>query len=139
MELRLIRQYRKEDYTIGKLYINGVYFCDTLEDKDRGLDDRMSEAEIKAKKVYGQTAIPTGRYKITLTYSRKFGRVLPLLWYVKAFDGVRIHRGNTAKDTYGCPLVGKNKAKGMVLDSAKTETALLRMMKNETDITITIL
>lgn len=139
MELRLIRQYRKEDYTIGKLYVNGVYFCDTLEDKDRGLDDRMSEAEIKAKKVYGQTAIPTGRYNVTLTHSRKFGRVLPLLWNVKGFDGVRIHRGNTAKDTYGCPLVGKNKAKGMVLDSAKTETALLRMMKTETDITITIL
>lgn len=129
MEIKIERKYRKEDYTIGRMYLDGQYFCDTLEDKDRGLTDDMSEAEIASRKVYGYTAIPTGTYKVILTYSRKFKRVLPLICDVKAFDGIRIHRGNTAKDTYGCPLVGRNTAKGMVLDSAKTETALLRILK----------
>lgn len=97
MELLLKRIARKETYTIGHLYLNGEYFCDTLEDKDRGLDnDKMSIAEIKAIKVPRETAIPTGKYEVSITYSPRFKRMMPLLSGVKGFSGVRIHTGNYA-------------------------------------------
>ena len=66
MHLKLIRKYKKPSYTIGLLYINDVFFCNTLEDTDRGLDSKMTEPEILSKKIYGETAIPTGKYDITL-------------------------------------------------------------------------
>lgn len=118
----------KDTYTIGKLYIDGVYFCDTVEDKDRGLDDSMEESEIRKKKVYGLTAIPLGTYKVEITYSPKFKKNLPLLIGVKGFEGIRIHSGNTAKDSLGCIIVGKNKKVGMVLDSRATMTKLLKVL-----------
>jgi hypothetical protein len=118
----------KDTYTIGKLYIDGVYFCDTIEDKDRGLDDSMEESEIRKKKVYGLTAIPLGTYKVEITYSPKFKKNLPLLIGVKGFEGIRIHSGNTAKDSLGCIIVGKNKKVGMVLDSRATMTKLLKVL-----------
>lgn len=118
----------KDTYTIGKLYIDGVYFCDTIEDKDRGLDDSMEESEIRKKKVYGLTAIPLGTYKVEITYSPKFKKNLPLLIGVKGFEGIRIHSGNTAKDSLGCIIVGRNKKVGMVLDSRSTMTKLLKVL-----------
>jgi hypothetical protein len=118
----------KDTYTIGKLYIDGVYFCDTIEDKDRGLDDSMEESEIRKKKVYGLTAIPLGTYKVEITYSPKFKKNLPLLIGVKGFEGIRIHSGNTAKDSLGCIIVGRNKKVGMVLDSRATMTKLLKAL-----------
>jgi hypothetical protein len=118
----------KDTYTIGKLYIDGVYFCDTIEDKDRGLDDSMEESEIRKKKVYGLTAIPLGTYKVEITYSPKFKKNLPLLIGVKGFEGIRIHSGNTAKDSLGCIIVGRNKKVGMVLDSRATMTKLLKVL-----------
>lgn len=118
----------KDTYTIGKLYIDGVYFCDTIEDKDRGLDDSMEESVIKERKVYGETAIPMGTYKVEITYSPKFKKNLPLLIGVKGFEGIRIHSGNTAKDSLGCIIVGKNKKVGMVLDSRSTMTKLLKVL-----------
>ena len=118
----------KDTYTIGKLYIDGVYFCDTIEDKDRGLDDSMEESTIKSKKVYGETAIPLGTYKVEITYSPKFKKNLPLLIGVKGFEGIRIHSGNTAKDSLGCIIVGRNKKVGMVLDSRATMTKLLKVL-----------
>lgn len=120
----------KDTYTIGKLYIDGVYFADTIEDKDRGLDDSMEESEIRKKKVYGETAIPLGTYKVEITYSPKFKKNLPLLYNVKGFEGIRIHSGNTAEDSLGCIIVGKNKKVGMVLDSRSTMTKLMKILTN---------
>ena len=125
MNLLLERIAKKPDYTIGKLYIDGTYFCDTLEDTDRGLTTGMSSAEIAKRKVYAKTAIPTGRYKITLEYSLKFsprhkGRNMPLLHNVMGFSGILIHEGNTVEDTSGCLLVGKNTVKGGLTESKAT-------------------
>ena len=129
MEIVGVRFHKKEKYTIGKMYINGTYFCDTLEDTDRGLTQEMNLDIIDKTKVYGKTAIPTGRYRVDLTKSKKFGRVLPLLYNVKGFEGIRIHRGNTNEDTLGCILVGQNKAVGKVINSAMAEQNLMDRLK----------
>lgn len=129
MEILVVRYHKKPSYTIGKLFINGVYFSDTLEDTDRGLTDIMPLSQIQKQKRYGDTAIPTGRYLVELTASPRFGRVLPILIGVKGFDGIRIHRGNTAEDTLGCILVGENKAVGKVLNSANTEQRLMDALR----------
>ena len=122
MELKVQRIAKRDTYTIGRLYIDGERFCDTLEDRVRDLS--------KEAKVKGRTAIPTGRYKVVLTYSPRFKRILPLLDSVPHFTGVRIHRGNTAKDTEGCILVGYNREVGKVLDSAATEQRLMAVLQN---------
>lgn len=129
MEILVKREYKKKDYTIGKMYINGEYFCDTLEDTDRGLTQIMTLSEIKEVKEYGRTAIPIGRYQVAYTYSPRFKKHLPLLLQVPAFEGVRIHSGNTHKDTEGCILLGENKAVGKVLNSRKTMDEFLRILK----------
>lgn len=130
MELTLKRIAKKLNYTIGKLYINGIYECDTLEDRDRGLDASMSLETINKIKVKNETAIPTGTYAITLnTVSPRFGGraqysfcngKLPRLLNVKGYDGVLIHIGNTDKDSSGCILVGQNKKVGQVINSTAT-------------------
>ena len=127
MELKVKRIYKGEYYTIGKLYINNKYFCDTIEDKDRKLDDSMPEALIKSMKVYGQTAIPTGKYTIDMntvspkfknrSWAKPYGGKLPRLIGVKGFEGILIHVGNTQHDSYGCILTGYNKVKGRVVNS----------------------
>ena len=126
MQLTLERKWKKDTYTIGKFFINGTFFSNTLEDKDRGLTSSMTLEEINKKKIYGQTAIPSGTYEVKLTYSNRFhsrvwgkkynGKV-PELLNVKGFGGVRIHPGNKAADTLGCILVGKNSAVSMVTNS----------------------
>lgn len=138
MKIELVRIAFKDTYTIGKLYVDGKYFSDVLEDVDRGLDSSMSESEILKKKVKGQTAIPTGHYVINITYSPKYKRMMPLLLDVKGFSGIRIHSGNTAKDTEGCLLVGKNKQVGKVLESRDTYQRLFKMMEGQKEITIDI-
>lgn len=130
MKLELKRRFRGPNYTIGSLFINGVYECDTIEDVDRGLTDSMSVDEIKAKKIYGRTAIPTGTYRIDInTVSPKFkdrswakfcGGKLPRLLNVKGYEGVLIHVGNNADSSLGCILVGDNKIKGQVINSTAT-------------------
>lgn len=120
MIIKIDRKYKKDTYTIGKVYINDDYYCDSLEDKDRGLKQSDSIDNIKSKKVYGQTAIPSGTYKVTVTYSNKFKKKLPLINDVKGFDGIRIHSGNTDKDSLGCILLGYNKVKGKVINSRDT-------------------
>ena len=138
MRIELVRIAFNSTYTIGKLYVDGKYFCDVLEDVDRGLDSSMTESEILEKKVKGQTAIPTGHYVINITYSPKYKRMMPLLLDVKGFSGIRIHSGNTAKDTEGCLIVGKNKKVGMVLESRDTYQRLFKMMEGQKEITIDI-
>lgn len=126
MNIVIDRKWKKGSYTIGNLYINGVLFSNTLEDKDRGLTSSMTLEEINKKKIYGQTAIPSGTYEVKMTYSnrfhsrawgKKYGGKVPELINVKGFGGVRIHPGNKAADTLGCILVGKNSAVGMVTNS----------------------
>lgn len=149
MELRLKRIARRENYTIGRLYVDGERFCDTIEDKDRGLSQKLPISVNKAKKKQGITAIPVGRYRVTLDivsprFSKKTayqfcGGRLPRLINVPAFDGVLIHIGNTARDTEGCILVGENKAVGKVLNSTKTFRALYDVLsKAKDEIYITI-
>ena len=128
MRLTLIRKWNKKDYCIGDLYIDGVWFCNVLEDTDRGLDDKMTEEEILKKKVKGETAIPTGIYHVYLTYSPKYKKQMPLIDGVKGYSGIRIHSGNTSKDTEGCLIVGKNKEVGKVLESRKTYNALFKQL-----------
>lgn len=138
MKLTLIRKYKLPTYTIGKLYIDEEYFCDTLEDKDRGLTDDMTVSEISKIKIKKETAIPTGTYKVTITYSNRFKKNMPLLNDVKGFEGIRIHSGNTDKDTEGCILVGFNKIKGNVINSRDTYNKLFSILSKSNNITITI-
>lgn len=141
MQLLLKRIAKRDTYTIGKLYIDGTYFCDTLEDKDRGLTQSMQLSEIKNKKVYGQTAIPTGTYQLTITYSNRFKQLMPLINNVPGYAGIRIHVGNTSKDTDGCILVGVNKVVGKVLESKVTYQKLYQKLSeanNNQKIYITI-
>ena len=140
MRLTLKRIANKKDYCIGKLYINGKYFCDTLEDVDRGLDDSMTEDDIKQIKIKGQTAIPVGIYTVLLTYSPKYKKVMPLINNVKGYSGIRIHSGNSSKDTEGCLLVGKNTVVGRLTDSRNTFNALFKrlLQKGSNKITIEI-
>lgn len=149
MKLELIRKYKKEEYTIGELFINGKYFCDVLEDKDRGLTSDMSLDEIKKIKVYGETAIPTGTYKIDMNtvspsfkdriWAKPYNGKLPRLLDVPGYEGVLIHVGNFASESLGCLLVGRNKTKGMVNDSKNTFNELMDVLLTDKDnITITI-
>lgn len=128
MNILVKRIAKKTTYTIGKMYIDGKYFCDTLEDTDRGLTSNDSIPYIKGKKVMHQTAIPTGTYKVIVNKSPKFGRMLPRLLNVPGFDGILIHRGNSDKDTSGCILVGENKVIGKVINSTPYETKLVSML-----------
>lgn len=139
MEIKVKRKWKKEAYTIGKMYIDGEYVCDTLEDKDRGLTSNMSVAQICGVKVHGETAIPTGRYLVDMkTVSPRFGSRaqyqfckgrLPRLCNTPGYQGVLIHCGNTAMDTDGCILVGENKAVGQVLNSTATFRRLYPILK----------
>lgn len=138
MEIKLKRRFKGTNYTIGSLFINNVYECDTIEDTDRGLSNEMPLSVIQTKKVYGETAIPTGTYAIDMNIvSPKFkdrswakfcdGK-LPRLIDVPGFDGVLIHVGNKPEDTLGCILVGQNKIKGQVINSTETFTNLYKKM-----------
>lgn len=122
-EIKVKRIARRETYTIGKMYVEGALFCNTLEDRDR--------FHFGEKKVKGQTAIPAGRYEVDLNtvsprfggnafYRETVGGRLPRLKNVPQFEGVLIHCGNTAKDTDGCILVGENKVVGQVINSRAT-------------------
>lgn len=138
MKLKLKRIAFKPTYTIGRLFVDGKYVCDVLEDRDRGLTDSMTLEEIMRIKKYGETAIPYGTYKVQITYSPKYKKMMPILCGVKGFEGIRIHSGNTSKDTLGCLLVGRNSKVGMVTESRKTYNMLFQMIKDQKDIIIEI-
>lgn len=139
MKIEVKRIAKRSTYTIGKMYIDGNYFCNTLEDVDRGINQKDSLDTIKRIKVAGATAIPTGTYKVIVNMSPKFQRNLPRLIDVPGFEGILIHRGNTDKDTAGCILVGENKVVGKVINSTVYEKKLVNILQNtKEDITITI-
>ena len=138
MKLKLVRIVTWSNYTEGKLYIDGAYLCDTLEDTDRGLEQNMSEFEINRRKVYGQTCIPSGEYKVILNMSPRFKKILPRILDVKGFEGILIHAGNTVQDSSGCILLGTKSADGVLINSRKAVDALIKKLETEKDITITI-
>lgn len=152
MKIRLKRVFKGNNYTIGNLSIDGKFECDTLEDPDRGLTSSMSLEEIKSKKVYGNTAIPCGMYKVDMgTVSPKFkdrawakfcNGKLPRLIDVKGYEGVLIHVGNKPEDTLGCILLGENKTKGQIINSTSTfervYNKLLNVYKSGEQITLEI-
>lgn len=127
MNLKLVRNEFSAKNTLGKLYVNDVFYCDVLEDPDRGLHQLMDLSEIKEIKIKHDTAVPYGKYEIIISYSEKFGRSLPLLLNVLGFDGIRIHPGNTEADTSGCLLVGKKNGK-RVINSRSTFNNLYKLL-----------
>ena len=142
MKIDLHRKWRKSGYSIGILSINGQRICETLEDEDRGLSMTDTLEYIKARKVKGQTAIPVGTYQIVWSYSPRFKKMLPLLEGVPGYEGVRIHSGNTARDTEGCILCGRNTAVGTVTNSRywtnKVNAMIERAARNKEEIVIKI-
>lgn len=130
MKLVLRRVAFRSTYTIGRLYINDIKFCDTIEDTVRK----------DGKKVPGLTAIPAGTYEVKLSWSPRFKKTLPLLLDVPGFSGVRIHSGNTEKDSEGCIIVGNNDKVGWVSNSRATMNRLIERLKaSKTPITIEII
>lgn len=141
MEIELTRVAKRPSYTIGKLFVDGKYVCDTIEDTDRGLSQDQPLSFIQSNKKYGITAIPTGRYQVLMdvvspkystsqfykTYANG-GRV-PRLKNVPGWEGVLIHSGNTAEDSLGCIIVGQNKVVGKVINSKETFKKLYSILK----------
>ena len=118
MKIKVDRIYKGESYTIGKMYLNGEYFCDTLEDA------------IRPVKIPNETAIPAGTYKVEVTYSPRFKRNLPLLVDVPNYTGIRIHNGSNKDHTSGCILVGFNTSKVKLTDSRKISDQLTNLLKS---------
>lgn len=128
MKLTLKRIALRPTYTIGKLYIDDIYFCDTIEDTVRDLN-KNGKFDNGEKKVHSKTAIPYGIYEIKWTYSPRFKKYTPQLMNVPSFEGIRIHAGNTSADTEGCLILGKNKQVGKVLNSRDTINKFYPMIK----------
>lgn len=139
MEVRVRRIALKDTYTIGKMYINGVYVCDVLEDKVRDLN-KNGQFDNGETKVMNHTAIPYGTYEITMDvksakfsdfekypWAKEYDGYLPRLTNVPLFVGVLLHVGNSDVDSSGCLLVGENKVVGKVINS----TATFRRLMNE--------
>ena len=124
MELTVTRRFCNADCTIGELAIDGKFQCFTLEDVVRAAD---------APKVFGQTAIPYGKYNLVVTWSPHFQRNLPLVVDVPGFSGIRIHPGNTAKDTEGCLLLGLGHTNGTVTDSRLAFEAAFAKIQSATN------
>lgn len=144
MEIIVYRKWKKPDYTVGRMSIDGTLICNTMEDIDRGLDDGMQDWMIRNKKIPNVTAIPTGRYKVDMdTVSPKFSKYpfymevcqgkLPRIKDVKGFDGILIHCGVDHSNSSGCILVGMNKEKGKLTDSKETFKKVYTLMKKAHD------
>lgn len=150
MKLLLVRKYKKAEYTIGELYIDGKFFCNTIEDKDRGLKQDMTLSEIQKTKVPNETAIPAGKYEVVLdiispSFSKKqfykdfCDGKLPRLLNVPGFEGILIHCGTNQDNSSGCIIVGENKIKGGLINSKETFMKLYTILKSSDDkIEITI-
>lgn len=148
MKLLLKRVAKKDLYTIGKLYIDGKYFSDTIEDKDRDLTQLTSLEKIKSIKIKNETAIPTGTYSVNMniispkfkdrTWAKPYGGKIPRLINVPGFDGVLIHPGTDQNSTSGCIIVGQNKVVGKVINSQATFKRLMTILSTKEPITLTI-
>lgn len=149
INLTLIRSFKGPEYTIGHLYVDGKYFCDTLEDVDRGLNSKMSLQEIQKVKIKHETAIPIGMYYVNMNtispkysnfskypYAEPYNAKMPRITNVPGYDGVLIHPGNTKRDTSGCILVGENKVKGQVINSQATWKKLMEILTKKKDVIV---
>lgn len=139
MKITVDRKWKKEDYTIGRMYINGEFFCNTLEDTDRGITQTMDKNILRSRKIPNRTAIPSGTYNITLdVVSPKFSKKtfykefcdgkLPRLLNVPGFDGILIHVGSNASHSSGCILVGNNTIKGGLTNSKEVFKKLYKIL-----------
>lgn len=117
MEIKVIRETYSKDSTIGKMYLNGQFFCYTLEDA------------VRDKKIKNITAIDAGKYEVIINFSNRFRELMPLLLNVKNYEGVRIHWGNYSKDTEGCILVGTKKGIDFIGNSRQCYAVLISKMK----------
>lgn len=136
LEMKLVRTQFKDTQTVGKLYLNGVYFCNTLEDKNRDLN-KNGIFDGTEKKVYSETCIPFGQYKVIINQSSRFKRLMPRLLNVPHFDGILIHNGVTEKNSAGCILVGSYDGQKLVR-SKEIFNKLFEIMKYYNDIQINI-
>ena len=130
MTIRIDRQWKKPEYTISRVYINGSYFgCNALEDTDRGLLQTMQLSELQRRKVKGKTAIPRGYYDVRITYSPKYKRMMPLVVDVPAFSGIRMHPLNKPEDSEGCIGYGKNDKVGWISNSKYWTDKICRLIE----------
>lgn len=121
MNLLLKRMFFSPQLTIGKLFIDGKYFCDTLEDTEREV------------KIQHETCIPRGQYEVIINYSNRFKKMMPLLLNVPNFTGIRIHAGNTHNDTSGCILIGYNTSPGKLTESRDTYIEFIDILRKTTE------
>lgn len=138
MELKLKRTHLADTYTLGELFIDGKQFCFTVEDKDRDINKDGDLDDAGEAKVYGETAIPKGIYKVILSMSNRFKKLMPEVLNVKGFAGIRIHAGNTAIDSHGCIIVGTVRTPNGVGLSRQCFTRLMEKLTGIKDITLTI-
>lgn len=132
--LRLVREPTANDATLGVLFVNGHFFSFTLEDEIR----EVVGAPVEQWKIPGVTAIPAGQYRVLLTMSQRFQRVLPLLLDVPGFSGVRVHPGNTHADTSGCVLVGTSRLSARLGGSKIAFELLMERVQGLTDLWISV-
>ena len=122
VEALLLRSDFGDDFTLGSLFFAGKFIGFTCEDKDRHL-------ESGGAKIYGETAIPRGYYRLTVSMSRRFGKLMPEIKDVPGFYGVRIHGGNSAVDSLGCPLLGAIKTTNGVRDCKDVNAKLIKLIQ----------
>lgn len=133
MNIVIKRFLLENKFSVGNLYIDKKFYCNTIEDRDRDLRQVMSVDEILSKKVYSETAIPTGIYKVIIDYSNKYKRNMPHILNVKGFDGIRIHSGNFATDSMGCVLCGAFNGKDAVVNSRATTKVVQDLIQKAID------
>jgi len=129
MELKLKREVFTDNSTIGSLYVDGVFECYILEDKDRNLTDLMPLEKIAGTKVYGKTCIPYGRYEVDWTMSARFKKMMPILLNIKGWTGIRIHAGNSEIDSLGCLLCGRLKLNDRISESTLATNRLYKKIE----------
>lgn len=128
MKLKVKRDLLNDSYTLGKLYIDDTFFCYTIEDTVRPINE----------KIFGKTAIPIGDYKVIISMSNRFKKLMPEVLNVPNFSGIRIHSGNTSEDTEGCIIVGTVRTANGVGLSRQCFTKLMEKLKNQSNINLTI-
>lgn len=139
MKILIDRNYKYPKYTVGEVYVNGNFYCYSMEDTDRGLRVDMPMRYLKERKVYGATAIPCGSYEVIIDWSPKFKMYLPHVMYrngegklveVPGFSGIRLHAGNTAEDTLGCIMFGDWRGSASLVKSKPYTNNLIDMIRN---------
>ena len=138
MELKLKRDLKNNIFTLGKLFIDGVLFCYTVEDKDRDINNDGDLDDAGEAKVYGETAIPKGTYKVILSVSNRFKKLMPEVLNVKGFEGIRIHAGNSAIDSHGCIIVGTVRTPNGVGLSRDCFIRLMKRLEGQKNINLII-